>query len=314
MKGFTSHLAGLVLSGALCAGAADSKDDSTKLIKLLQTSTVSLLKEGNARFAAGKPQAPNAEPARRMELAANGQEPLATILACSDSRDPVELMFDRGVGDLFVVRVAGNVAGVSETATIEVGYSRAELKGNRKTREITLSGGDIDNLKLNTVNAEAARITGDTRILNIDLPGGRSMHVPVDGGQQSNSFRSGDWNESGQITGQQLSFTYSDRFGSAYSNYGLVMPRVTLGLRDYDGWRSGLVRIGAKWQPADFWRVDVEAGNDIVENLDSIDNRVKLNYLSASVDHRFDSRWSAGGGLFLGKFDDGNRRKTHLPH
>ena len=123
MKGFTSILAGLVLSGALGAGAADSKDDSTKLIKLLQTSTVSLLKEGNARFAAGKPQSPNAEPARRMELAANGQEPLATILACSDSRDPVELMFDRGVGDLFVVRVAGNVAGVSETATIEYGVT-----------------------------------------------------------------------------------------------------------------------------------------------------------------------------------------------
>ena len=123
MKGFTSLLAGLVLSGALGAGAADSKDDSTKLIKLLQTSTVSLLKEGNARYAAGKPQYPNADPARRTELAANGQEPLATILACSDSRDPVELMFDRGVGDLFVVRVAGNVAGVSETATIEYGVT-----------------------------------------------------------------------------------------------------------------------------------------------------------------------------------------------
>lgn len=123
MKGFTSLLAGLVLSGALGAGAADSKDDSAKLIKLLQTSTVSLLKEGNARFAAGKAQYPNSDAARRMELAANGQEPLATILACSDSRDPVELMFDRGVGDLFVVRVVGNVAGVSEMATIEYGVT-----------------------------------------------------------------------------------------------------------------------------------------------------------------------------------------------
>lgn len=123
MKGFTSLLAGLVLSGVISVGASDSKDDSAKLIKLLQTSTVSLLKEGNARFATGKPQYPNAEPARRAELAANGQEPLATILACSDSRDPVELIFDRGVGDLFVVRVAGNVAGVSETATIEYGVT-----------------------------------------------------------------------------------------------------------------------------------------------------------------------------------------------
>ncbi len=123
MNGFITVLAGLVLSGVLCAGAADSKDDSSKLIKLLQTSTVSLLKEGNVRFATGKPQYPNADPARRAELAANGQEPLATILACSDSRDPVELIFDRGVGDLFVVRVAGNVTGISETATIEYGVT-----------------------------------------------------------------------------------------------------------------------------------------------------------------------------------------------
>ena len=123
MKGFTSILAGLVLSGAIGVGAADSKDDSTKLIKLLQSSTVSLLKEGNARFATGKAQYPNSDAARRTELAANGQEPLATILACSDSLDPVELMFDRGVGDLFVVRVAGNVAGVSEMATIEYGVT-----------------------------------------------------------------------------------------------------------------------------------------------------------------------------------------------
>ncbi len=123
MNGFKPLLAGLVLSGVLNVGAAESKDDSTKLIKLLQSSTVSLLKEGNARFATGKPQFPNNEPARRAELAANGQEPLATILACSDSRDPVELLFDRGVGDLFVVRVAGNVAGVSETATIEYGVT-----------------------------------------------------------------------------------------------------------------------------------------------------------------------------------------------
>jgi carbonic anhydrase len=52
---------------------------------------------------------------------AKGQEPFATVLACSDSRDPVELIFDRGVGDVFVVRVAGNIAGLSELATVEYG-------------------------------------------------------------------------------------------------------------------------------------------------------------------------------------------------
>ena len=214
------------------------------------------------------------------------------------SKDKDELKITRG-------QIAGRVP-IGETASIEVGYSRAELKGKRKAREITLSGSDINNLALNGVNSTAARVTDDTRILNVDIPGGRSAHVPVDAGQQGNSFRSGNWNESGRLTGQQLAFTYSDRFGSAES--GLIMPRVTLGIRDYDKWRTGLVRLGAKWLPADFWRVDFEAGNEIVENLDAIDNRVKLNYLSASVDRVLSTRWNAGGGLFLGKFDDGNRR------
>ena len=94
-----------------------------KLTRMLQVSTLSLLKEGNGRFVGGKSIHPNQEVSRRAELAAAGQEPSATILACSDSRDPVELIFDRGVGDLFVVRVAGNVAGLSELATMEYGVT-----------------------------------------------------------------------------------------------------------------------------------------------------------------------------------------------
>jgi len=52
---------------------------------------------------------------------AKGQTPFVTILSCSDSREPPELIFDRGIGDLFIIRVAGNVAGTSETATAEYG-------------------------------------------------------------------------------------------------------------------------------------------------------------------------------------------------
>ena len=96
---------------------------SEKLTRMLQVSTLSLLKEGNVRFVEGKSFHPNQEISRRAELAAAGEEPGATILACSDSRDPVELIFDRGVGDLFVVRVAGNVAGLSELATMEYGVT-----------------------------------------------------------------------------------------------------------------------------------------------------------------------------------------------
>lgn len=80
-----------------------------------------LLKEGNARYISGKSQHPHLDAERRSSTVAQGQEPIATILACSDSREPVELIFDRGIGDLFVVRVAGNVAGVSELASVEYG-------------------------------------------------------------------------------------------------------------------------------------------------------------------------------------------------
>lgn len=102
---------------------AAASEDADKLSRMLQHSTLALLKEGNVRFIADKPLHPHQELGRRAELAAAGQEPLATILACSDSREPVELIFDRGVGDLFVIRVAGNVAGVSELATMEYGVT-----------------------------------------------------------------------------------------------------------------------------------------------------------------------------------------------
>lgn len=106
----------VVLPPAL--GAAGQTDPSARL---LRDASLMLLKEGNARFAAGKPQHPNQDAERRTATATQGQEPFATVLACSDSREAVELIFDRGVGDLFVVRVAGNVAGVSELATVEYG-------------------------------------------------------------------------------------------------------------------------------------------------------------------------------------------------
>ncbi len=78
------------------------------------------LKQGNAAFAAGKLRHPRQGLDRIRELVA-GQHPLATLLACSDSRVPDELLFDQGIGDLFVVRVAGNVADTDELGTVEYG-------------------------------------------------------------------------------------------------------------------------------------------------------------------------------------------------
>ena len=68
-----------------------------------------LLLEGNQRFVNDKLEHPNQSVARRAEVA-KGQHPFAAVLACSDSRTSPEIIFDRGLGDIFVARVAGNVA------------------------------------------------------------------------------------------------------------------------------------------------------------------------------------------------------------
>lgn len=79
------------------------------------------LVEGNERWVSDHESNPRTEATRREMLADKGQKPFVTILTCADSRIPVERVFDQGVGDVFVVRVAGNVAGVNETGTIEYG-------------------------------------------------------------------------------------------------------------------------------------------------------------------------------------------------
>ena len=73
---------------------------------------------GNRNFAAGTQQRTTIDLTRRDELVA-GQEPHAVILGCSDSRVPAEIVFDQGLGDLFVIRVAGNIAAPSLVGSVE---------------------------------------------------------------------------------------------------------------------------------------------------------------------------------------------------
>jgi carbonic anhydrase len=75
------------------------------------------LREGNRRFVAELDE-PHPVRTRRRELPA-GQEPLAIILGCSDARVPAEIVFDQGLGDLFVIRVAGNIVAPSQVGSVE---------------------------------------------------------------------------------------------------------------------------------------------------------------------------------------------------
>jgi carbonic anhydrase len=82
------------------------------------------LQEGNRRFAANAPNSAVVDSrARRSELA-SGQEPFAIILGCSDSRVPAEIVFDQGLGDLFVIRVAGNIVAASQVGSVEFAAER----------------------------------------------------------------------------------------------------------------------------------------------------------------------------------------------
>jgi len=82
------------------------------------------LREGNRRFVSGVRSGDTlTSQARRSELAA-GQEPFAIILGCSDSRVPAELVFDQGLGDLFVIRVAGNIVASSQIGSVEFAAER----------------------------------------------------------------------------------------------------------------------------------------------------------------------------------------------
>jgi carbonic anhydrase len=102
---------GRVSSGtALAQGAARPSADQA----------LQMLVDGNARFVSGNTLGPNRGLDRRAALVA-GQAPFATILSCADSRVPPELVFDSGLGDLFVHRVAGNILSPEMLGSIEYG-------------------------------------------------------------------------------------------------------------------------------------------------------------------------------------------------
>ena len=109
-----------------------------------------------------------------------------------------------------------------------------------------------------------------------------------------------------RIDGRQLLFKAGTRLGDA--GHGLFWPSLTVGVRDYDGWQTAAWKLQGKWIPTDLWRIDLEAGNEVIENVASIHNEVTLNAVSASADWRFAPHWSATAGAAALRFDDGNQR------
>jgi carbonic anhydrase len=118
--------------------------NDTAINEALQT-----LLDGNKRFAAMEQTHPNQDRTRRDEVKA-GQKPFAVIVGCSDSRIPPEILFDQGIGDLFIIRLAGNIVddtalGSIEYAVDHLGTRLVVVLGHSKCGAVTATakGGEV---------------------------------------------------------------------------------------------------------------------------------------------------------------------------
>lgn len=124
---FASLLCLTALPGLLLASDEGGRKDPDEVWKILMA--------GNRRYTSAKPVRPHQTAARRVELA-KGQHPPVIVLSCSDSRVPPEIVFDQGLGDVFAVRVAGNVVdddvlGSIEYAVEHLGSSLVVVMGHQ---------------------------------------------------------------------------------------------------------------------------------------------------------------------------------------
>ncbi len=137
------------------------------------------LREGNKRFVANQTAAPS-NPSRRAALVA-GQEPFAIILGCSDSRVPAEMVFDQGFGDLFVIRVAGNVVAPSQVGSVEFAASRFG------TRLVVVMGHSQCGAIVATLEEVLGRATSQSRNLRSIVDRVRpSVETLLSGGRHGN--------------------------------------------------------------------------------------------------------------------------------
>lgn len=139
----------LALAAAPLIGAAGARAMRRRAPELKPDEALQRLIEGNQRFVKGASIHPNQDPARRAAVAPK-QYPFATILTCSDSRVGPEVVFDQGIGDLFVVRVAGNlvdqvVAASVEYAVEELGSSLVVVLGHSKCGAVAATVEDVVN-------------------------------------------------------------------------------------------------------------------------------------------------------------------------
>jgi len=173
-----------VLADGSNTGKESAKQAMTSSEKVYQRAEViktaeeaqKLLVEGNQRYTSGHLLKQDLGAAKREHLVTKGQKPFAVVVTCSDSRVPAELIFDQGLGDIFVVRVAGNVMDQVTMGSVEYGVEHLHtpllvVMGHEKCGAVqaTVDGGEapgsigaiVAKIKPSVEKAKAAGVTGD---------------------------------------------------------------------------------------------------------------------------------------------------------
>jgi carbonic anhydrase len=123
---------------------------------------LAMLRDGNERFVDGDRCIDTYLSHTRLDEHLGGQAPYAIVLGCSDSRVPVEIIFDAGLGDLFVIRVAGNIVAPSLVGSVELA---AEAFGSRLVVVLGHSGCGAVDFALSTLETRTARAPGNVNAI-----------------------------------------------------------------------------------------------------------------------------------------------------
>lgn len=140
----------------------NAEHSSVKTVKPNPSQVIKMLKQGNKRFVTGHATHTHSDSARIIQAGREdqGDHAYATVITCSDSRVPVERIFDAGIMDLFIIRVAGNVVDVDEAGSIEYGLSHVN------TPVLVVLG----HTQCGAVTAVTAAMTGHGHPLECNIP------------------------------------------------------------------------------------------------------------------------------------------------
>ncbi len=166
-------------------GGQDAPRNESEKAPETSAGAIERLSKGNARFVSGKLRHPHSATEWRKRLV-GGQAPFATIVGCSDSRVPPELLFDQGFGDLFVIRVAGNVIDTDVVGSIEYGVDHLNTKlvvvmGHEGCGAVTAAlQADADLEKEpNEIRSLVSKIKPATKDVDRELPFEKQLNISV---------------------------------------------------------------------------------------------------------------------------------------